>query len=162
MINLRQKLPVSYLLFTGRGRISRSTYWHASLLIWCCFYIFYTALSRLFGPASTWLIYPPFFWSVFTLSSKRLHDVGKSGLWLALFLVPVLGPIYLFWQLLFRRGARVKNGFGPPLEAAVDYLKNDNGLPDPQTAGAKWIINDITGLNPVVVGKIARPKSVEE
>lgn len=162
MINLRQKLPVSYLLFTGRGRISRATYWHASLLIWCCFYIFYTILDRAFGLASTWLIYPPFFWSLFVLSSKRLHDVGKSGVWLALLLLPVFGPLYLMWQLLFRRGSRSRNKFGASLEAEIDYLKNDTGLPDPQTSGAKWIINDVTQLNPVIVGKIARPKSVDE
>ncbi|PWU19960.1 MAG: FAD-binding oxidoreductase [Verrucomicrobia bacterium] len=162
MANLRQKLPVSYLLFTTRGRISRSTYWHASILIWCSFYILYYALNGAIGPWATWVVYPPFFWSAFVLSSKRLHDVGKSGWWLALFLLPVLGPIYLVWQLLFRRGTRKRNRYGYSLEAKIDYLKNDNGLPDEQTGGRKWIINDITQLNPVVVREIARPKTVEQ
>lgn len=162
MANLRQKLPVSYLLFTRRGRISRSSYWHASILIFCSFYILYIALNRSVGLWATWVIYPPFFWSAFALSSKRLHDVGKSSWWLALFLLPVLGPIYLFWQLLFRRGTRKRNRFGYSLETEIDYLKNDNGLPDEQTDGRKWIINDVTQLNPIAVREIVRPKSVEQ
>lgn len=150
------------MLFTRRGRISRSTYWHACILILCGFYILYTALNRSVGLWATWVIYPPFFWSAFVLTSKRLHDVGKSGWWLTLFLLPVLGPVYLFWQLLFRRGTRKRNRFGHSLEAEIDYLKNDNGLPDMQTEGRKWIINDVTQLNPVIVREIARPKSVEQ
>src|SRR5262249_15851428 len=101
-------------------------------------------------------------WSVITTSSKRLHDVGKSGLWLAAALVPVIGPLYLLWQLLFRRGKRVANEFGRPLQAPVDYQENDDGLPAPETNGTKWIINDVTRLNPIVVGKIERPKTVED
>jgi FAD/FMN-containing dehydrogenase/uncharacterized membrane protein YhaH (DUF805 family)/SAM-dependent methyltransferase len=162
MTELRQKLPVSYLLFTNRGRISRSTYWHASVLIWCSLYIFYTGLKYLLGPAGTWLVYPLFFWSVIAASSKRLHDVGKSGLWLVVVLVPVIGPAYLLWQLLFRHGKTGANEFGPPLSAEIDYLKNDDGQPVPQAAATNWVIDDGTKLNPVVVKNIIRPKSVEE
>src|SRR5262249_39932046 len=139
-----------------------STYWHASLLIWCSFYILYTGLDRLFGPSATWIIYPPLFWSAFVLASKRLHDVGKSSWWLGWILLPVFGPLYLFWQLLFRRGIRKRNRYGPSLEAEIDYLKNDNGIPDGESEGRKWIINDVTQLNPILVREIARPKSVEE
>jgi len=128
MIYLRQKLPVTYLLFTRRGRISRSTYWHASVLIWCSLYILYTGLKHLLGPTGTWLLYPPFFWSIFATSSKRLHDVGKSGLWLALALIPVIGPVYLLWLLFFRRGRATSNAFGRSVAAEIDYLKNDDGV----------------------------------
>ncbi len=162
MDNLRSKLPVTYLLFTARGRIARSTYWHASILIWCSLYVLYTALGHLIGPTGTWLVYPPFFWSLFATSTKRLHDVGKSGLWLLVSLVPVVGPAYLAWQLFFRRGKPGANAFGPSLASEIDYLRNDNGYPDPRTDGANWIINDVTKLNPVVVRKVARPNSVEE
>lgn len=157
-----QKLPVTYLLFTRRGRIDRSTYWHASILVWCSFYVLYILLSQLFGVAITWVIYPFFFWSVFAISAKRLHDVGKSSLWLLAFLLPVIGPLYLLWQLLLRRGIRKRNRYGQSLEAEIDYLKNDDGVSVSQAKDSKWIINDVTQLNPVVVTKIARPKSVEE
>jgi FAD/FMN-containing dehydrogenase/uncharacterized membrane protein YhaH (DUF805 family) len=157
-MNLRQKLPVTYLLFTTRGRISRATYWHATILLWCSFYILFTGLDHFVGAASTWLLYPPFFWGVCATSSKRLHDVGKSGLWLVLFLVPVIGPVYLLWQLFLRRGNRLANDFGPSPKGTIDYLKNDDGVPD----AGKWVINDVTRLNPIAVRKVLHPQTVEE
>ncbi len=162
MTNLQQKLPVSYLLFTLRGRISRATYWQATILICCSFYVLFTGLNHLGGMSATWLLYPPFFWSVACISSKRLHDTGKSGFWLLVAIVPVLGLAWLLWQLLFRPGGNKRNRFGASLVEKIDYLKNDDGQPDPQSNGAKWIINDVTKLNPIVVGKIARPTSVAE
>jgi FAD/FMN-containing dehydrogenase/uncharacterized membrane protein YhaH (DUF805 family)/SAM-dependent methyltransferase len=162
MTTLRRKLPITYLLFTKRGRIARSTYWYATLLIWCSFYILYTSLNQFLGMASTWILYPFFFWAVVATSAKRLHDTGKSGLWLFAMLAPILGPLYLLWLLGLRRGTRTRNRFGPSLLEKIDYLKNDDGLPAAITAGSKWIINDVTQLNPVVVARIARPASVEE
>ncbi len=161
-INLRRKLPVTYLLFTWRGRIPRSIYWQASILIWCSFYILYTALNALAGPTGTWIIYPFFFWAFFATSSKRLHDRGRSGLWLLALLLPVIGPAYLLWQLFIRRGTAGANPFGPSPASQIDYFKNDDGCPDPATSGTKWIINNVTKLNPVVVRKIERPESIEQ
>ncbi|HEV2691979.1 MAG TPA: FAD-binding protein, partial [Verrucomicrobiae bacterium] len=158
----RQKLPVTYLLLARRGRISRSIYYHASLLLWCSFYIFYEGLDYFLGTTSTWLIYPLFFWCLYVISAKRLHDVSKSGLWLLLALVPVIGQAYLAWLLLLKRGTPKRNRFGASLEAKIDYLRNDDGIADPTVNGEKWIINDVTKLNPILVGKIARPQSIEE
>jgi hypothetical protein len=41
LADLKDRLPVSYLLFTSRGRIDRVTYWTASLFIWSTFYILF-------------------------------------------------------------------------------------------------------------------------
>src|SRR3954465_12225001 len=81
-LTTEQKLPVPYLLFTVRGRISRATYWQTSIFIWCSFYVLFSWLNHFGGLSATWLLYPPFFWSVLCTSSKRLHDTGKSGFWL--------------------------------------------------------------------------------
>ena len=156
---LRNKLPVTYLLFTSRGRILRADYGHAAVLLGCSFYVFYTVLFHLAGSFGTWVIYPPFYWCVWATSCKRLHDVGKSGWWLFAFLVPVLGPLYLAFQLFLRPGQREDNGFGPSSRAKVDYRKNDDGIVHP--TGEGWIINDVTQLNPVAVARIERPASVE-
>jgi FAD/FMN-containing dehydrogenase/uncharacterized membrane protein YhaH (DUF805 family) len=157
---LRNKLPVTYLLFTSSGRISRADLACAAALLGCVFYILYTALFHLTGYVSTWIVYPPFYWCVWATSCKRLHDVGKSGWWLLAFLVPVLGPLYLAFQLFLRSGEREDNRFGPSSKAKTDYRKNDHGYAHP--SGEGWIINDVTQLNPVVVGKIKRPSSVGE
>jgi uncharacterized membrane protein YhaH (DUF805 family) len=157
---LRNKLPVTYLLFTTRGRIARSAYWHSTVLLACAFYILYTLLYHLAGLFATWLIYPPFYWCAWAISCKRLHDVGKSGRWLLVALIPVLGPLYLAFQLFLRRGQRDDNRFGPSSRARIDYRKNDDGVAHP--SGHGWIINDVTRLNAVTVARVERPASVEE
>jgi FAD/FMN-containing dehydrogenase/uncharacterized membrane protein YhaH (DUF805 family) len=156
----RNKLPVTYLLFTTRGRITRADYGHAVVLIACSFYILYTLLFRFAGPFSTWVIYPPFYWCVWATSCKRLHDVDKSGWWLFVILLPVLGPLYLAFHLFLRLGRREDNRFGSSPRAKVDYRKNDEGVVHP--GGEGWIINDVTLLNPIAVAHIERPASVDE
>lgn len=159
MGSIQQKLPVSYLLFTLRGRTGRIEYFHALLLIGCGFYLFHALLDRFLGPAATWLPYPVLIWSTVAVSSKRLHDVGRSGRWLVVALIPILGPLWLVWQLLIRRGNREANRFGPNRKTKVGYHENDLGCDSP--AGDGKIINDVTGLNPVVVGEVIRPDSME-
>jgi FAD/FMN-containing dehydrogenase/uncharacterized membrane protein YhaH (DUF805 family) len=156
---LRNKLPVTYLLFTSRGRIPRGDYAHAAVLLGCSFYVLYTILFHLAGSFGTWAVYPPFYWCVWATSCKRFHDVGKSGWWLLAFLAPVLGPLYLAFQLFLRSSQRDDNRFGPSPRAKVDYRRNDDGVAHP--TGEGWIVNDVTQLNPVTVGRIERPSSVE-
>lgn len=162
MMMIRQKLPVTYLLFTRRGRMARATYWYASLLIGCAFYVLYTLLNQFCGLGSTWALYPFFFWSVWATSAKRLHDTGKSGYWLVLALIPVIGPLYLLWQLLGRRGRRKRNRYGASPEGDLDYHRNDNGIAIPGSTDPQWIINDVTQINPVIVARVVRPQSAEE
>ena len=160
MTSLQQKLPVTYLLVTRHGRLGRLGFTHAMLLIGCAFYLFYVMFDRLVGHGATWPLYPMLFWSVIAVSSKRLHDLGSSGKWLLVAAVPVLGPLYLVWLLLLRRGQASQNAYGPGWKDPVDYHKNDLGCPEP--SNGRWIINDVTKLNPVVVQRVVRPGTVQE
>jgi uncharacterized membrane protein YhaH (DUF805 family) len=55
---------------------------------------------------------------------KRLHDRGSGAASLLWLLLPVLGPLWLFINLGFRKGIDGDNQFGPdPLLVNVDYLK---------------------------------------
>ena len=46
------------------------------------------------------------------LYSKRLHDRGKSVKWMFLFLVPVIGWLWLLVELGFLRGTAGQNQYG--------------------------------------------------
>jgi uncharacterized membrane protein YhaH (DUF805 family) len=46
---------------------------------------------------------------------KRLHDRDKSGWWLLVGLIPVIGPIYLLIQMGFLKGTEGPNRFGMPV-----------------------------------------------
>lgn len=47
------------------------------------------------------------------LQIRRLHDVGKSGVWWWIVLVPFLN-FYLIYLLFFKQGEEYANRFGPP------------------------------------------------
>ena len=51
------------------------------------------------------------------LGVRRLHDIGKSGLWYLLILVPLVGPvILLIW--FCRLGDYGENAYGPDPKVA--------------------------------------------
>jgi FAD/FMN-containing dehydrogenase/uncharacterized membrane protein YhaH (DUF805 family) len=161
-MRLKQKLPVTYLLFTFNGRLSKGTFWLASLFYWCTFYVLYNLLLLAIGEGATFILYPLLFWIITATSIKRLHDQGYSGYWLFTVLIPVLGPLWLFWRLGFKKGNYMANNYGSVPGSAPDYLKNDEGKEIPHLKTDERIIDDVTRLNPVLVAKIVRPTSVEE
>ncbi|MGN6179557.1 MAG: FAD-binding protein, partial [Mucilaginibacter sp.] len=161
-MRLKQKLPVSYLLFTINGRMSKGAFWLASVFYWCTFYVFYNVLLFGIGPRSTFFLYPILFWIIIATSIKRLHDHNKSGYWLLALLVPLFGPLLLFYWLGFKKSNCAKNRYGDVPGSASDYLKNDNGKIIPHLKTEERIIDDVTRLNPVLVDKIFRPQTIEE
>ncbi|MGZ4157548.1 MAG: FAD-binding protein [Bacteroidia bacterium] len=159
---LKDKLPVSYLLFTKRGRINRMTYWTVSIFIWTTFYVLFNALHYLISYSATWLIYPLLYWALVTTASKRLHDADFSGYWLWIILVPVLGPLLLIYLLGFKKGSRDKNRFGPNPNLASDYFINGEAEKIAHLKTDERIVNDVTQLNPIIVSRVETPVSIEE
>jgi FAD/FMN-containing dehydrogenase/uncharacterized membrane protein YhaH (DUF805 family) len=161
-MRLKQKLPVTYLLFTFNGRLSKGAFWLASLFYWCTFYVLYNLLLFGIGEQATFILYPLLFWVVAATAIKRLHDQGYSGYRMFAVLIPVLGPLWLIWRLGFKKGDYTPNQYGSVPGSAPDYLRNDEGKEIPHLKTDERIIDDVTRLNPVLVAKIVRPASVEE
>jgi uncharacterized membrane protein YhaH (DUF805 family) len=46
---------------------------------------------------------------------KRFHDRDKSGWWVLIGLIPIIGPIWLLVELGFLKGTAGPNRFGPPV-----------------------------------------------
>lgn len=159
---IKEKLPVSYLLFTKRGRINRLTYWTSSIFIWTTFYVLYNAIEFSISSFATWIIYPPLYWSLFCTANKRLHDIGLSGYWLWLIIIPVFGPLILFVLLGFYRGSRNQNKFGPNPNHKNDYFINPDAEKINHLKTDERIANDVSRLNPIIVSKVLAPKSISE
>ncbi len=160
-MDLKDKLPVSYLLFTKRGRISKATYWIVSIFIWTSFYILFNILN-LISYHATLFIYPVLFLALFTTATKRLHDTNKSGAWLFLLLLPVLGPLVLIYLLGFKKGNVYSNKYGAVPGSAPDYFKNADAEKIAHLKTGEHIVNDVTQLNPVLVSEVKTPETVEE
>jgi len=158
----KNKLPVSYLLFTTRGRINRLTYWHASIFIWSAFYVLYYTVELLFSYTTTLALYPVLFWALFATASKRLHDVGWSSKWLCLVAVPILGPLILIYALGFRKGKALHNQYGMAPHVAPDYFKNPEAAIIPGLTADERMVNDVTQINPIIVSRVEVPTSIEE
>jgi uncharacterized membrane protein YhaH (DUF805 family) len=126
-----------------RGRSRRREFWMWVLFVWIVAFVVAlfdtllgyggTSVSTLDGAGLNWSSYGwtsngPLvpIWSLITLipglavSVRRLHDLDKSGWWLLLLLVPMIGVIVLivFWAI---EGTRGQNRFGPdPLALDAD------------------------------------------
>lgn len=159
---LKDKLPVSYLLFTLKGRINVSTYWVVSLFIWTTFYLLSQLLEVAFSYSATLAIYPLLFVALFMTATKRLHDSNKSGFWLFLIFIPVLGPLVLIFLLGFKRGDINSNRFGVAPNSAPDYFENGEAEKIPHLKTNERIVNDVTQLNPVLVAGVEIPQTMEE
>lgn len=110
------------LWFTNRGRLSRFTFWIAGLIAFAAFSVLFVFIEAALGRNMTLPLYPVFFWILFTLSVKRMHDRGCAWYWLLPVVIPILGPLWLFFELGLRVGTPGENQFGrDPLEGG-DYL----------------------------------------
>ena len=100
------------------GRASRSEYWLFVLIFFIiyavCFALDYNVIG--IGPSGipplTLIAYLVHFVPGLAVLVRRLHDIDRSGWWLLISLVPVLGSIWLL-VLLCSEGTYGPNEYGP-------------------------------------------------
>ena len=89
-----------YADFSGRAR--RKEYWIFSLINYIIIFFLYI-LQIVMIESTLWLIFPIIFFlyavAVFlpglAVNIRRLHDIGKSGWWYLIYLIPIIGAIWL-------------------------------------------------------------------
>lgn len=106
------------------GRIARGRFWLLALSGSIIFFALFTSLESLFGTGTglTWFLYAPFYWLMLVISIQRYHDLGKSGWWLLLLLIPLIGLIWVPIELGFRKGISEHNRYGPDPTIRPDYM----------------------------------------
>lgn len=144
-----------FLFLTFRGRIARSTLWWSALALGVA-YVALLPIAELapggYGVAAIDLVLLVF---LAALASKRFQDRGRSRLWLLALLVPVLGPLWIFFELGFRKGTPGENQYGDdPTADRSDYLRVETATPN--------VVEDVTRLYRVPVFAIATPTTLEE
>lgn len=148
-------MRMSNLFFSFSGRIGRTAFFLGLVLLWSLYFNINFLLETWIGDWGSLVLLVPFLWSVFALSIKRYHDYGKAGNQLLLLLIPVVGPIWVFLELVSRQGMTGANRYGESPRALTDYLTVTQ-TDDPT------VINDVTQINPVKVEKVYTPESVAE
>ena len=110
-------------LFSFQGRVGRQQYW-LMVALTVPFVIAAAIINGGFhhDPAETpgVLVLLPMLWPAFAVTIKRWHDRDKSGWWILINLIPVLGDLWSLIENGFLKGTPGENRFGPdPLEQRV-------------------------------------------
>lgn len=122
MINWYKKVVFeNYANFNGRAR--RSEYWYfalMNLIIAIVLTVLDSALGLNFDPLPYGYLYVIYLLAILlpsiAVAVRRLHDVGKSGWFYFIVLVPLIGPIWLL-VLFFTEGNKGENEYGPDPKA---------------------------------------------
>ena len=110
-------MSLKALLFGRQGRIGRRRWWLWGVAMPIGMGLYFTVLLRVAGvaPRSTdILVNLLLFWPTLAVSVKRWHDRGKSGWWVLIALVPVIGWVWVLIENGLLRGDAGPNRFGEP------------------------------------------------
>jgi uncharacterized membrane protein YhaH (DUF805 family) len=132
-VALQGRRIVQKLLFSFEGRINRAKFWLVLLGVAAVEVIVLSATGgsaylTAADPAMVMqsmsstgyiplIIFIPLFWIGLAANVKRWHDRDKSGWWVLINLVPVIGGLWSLIETGFLPGTRGSNRFGPdPLQ----------------------------------------------
>ncbi len=107
------------ILFSFQGRIPRRVYWSVSILSTVTIYMAGFGLAVMFGEDASvtkmgvLAMYVPMLWISLAITVKRWHDRGKSGWWMFISIIPVIGPLWHFIETGCLRGDTGPNQYGP-------------------------------------------------
>ena len=102
-------------LLSPQGRVSRQQYW-LMILISVPFIIAASWKSggiEHLGEGSAVLFLLPIIWPSTVVTIKRWHDRDKSGWWVLINLIPIVGDIWSLVENGFLKGTSGDNRFGP-------------------------------------------------
>ncbi len=111
-----------WLFFQFDGRINRAKYWLGIVGIWVVLGVL-VALAFAFDSTAFWVVYSiaviAVIWPGLAIAIKRWHDRGKSGWWVLIGLIPLIGPLWVLIECGFLPGDDGPNEYGPdPLATA--------------------------------------------
>jgi uncharacterized membrane protein YhaH (DUF805 family) len=122
---LAESMPPWRMFFSLRGRVSRQQFWLYGVLALIGLAALGHALlgiARVRPASADLLVNLLLLWPALAVSVKRWHDRDKSGWWVLLNLLPVIGWIWALIENGFMRGSAGPNRFGEdPL--AADRLR---------------------------------------
>lgn len=105
------------LLFDFQGRIGRRTWWLWGVAAMIGFAIYATVLLRVAGVSASvtdTAVNLLLLWPTLALSVKRWHDRDKSGWWVLVAAIPLVGWLWVLLQCGLLRGTPGANRFGAP------------------------------------------------
>ena len=117
MVTMTEADPQSLkaLLWSLQGRITRRTWWLWGVAMPLGMALYLTVLLRVSGvsPRVTDVVVNlALLWPVLAVGVKRWHDRGKSGWWVLVALIPLVGWLWVLVENGLLRGDAEPNRFG--------------------------------------------------
>ncbi len=122
------QLSIKQILFSFDGRIPRRIFWLWRIVVSVAAIVLVSLISPLMmlgvdqtaeepgvnpiGIILLVIVMIPMIWISLSLAVKRWHDRGKSGAWVLIALIPLVGPIWSFIECGCLRGTFGHNQFG--------------------------------------------------
>lgn len=109
-------MPPAQLYFGLRGRIDRRCFWLCGVLALLAVGMVLMALLEIAGfhpKRAEWITNLLIAWPAIAVSVKRWHDRDKSGWWVLVNLVPLIGQLWALIDNGLMPGTRGPNRFGP-------------------------------------------------
>jgi uncharacterized membrane protein YhaH (DUF805 family) len=94
-------------------RLRRRGYWLLTLIAWLAFCVLLAVLDAASSGATGVALAAVQVLLLGTFTAARLRDRNRGAWALAAVLIPLLGPLWLFWEAACRRGTRGSNRYGP-------------------------------------------------
>ena len=123
-------MNINWLLFSFEGRISRQTYW---LFIVATMVVCLLPMYFLFGDnvegASHYLnvMSVLLIWPSLAVQAKRWHDRDKSGWWILINFIPIIGWLWALIENGFLKGTEGPNRYGyDPLQMTGTSMTKEN------------------------------------
>ena len=99
------------------GRIARRTWWLWGVAMPLGLALYFTVVLRVLGLSALGTevaVNLLLAWPTLSVSVKRWHDRGKSGWWVLVSLIPLVGWLWMLIENGLLRGDRDANRFGEP------------------------------------------------
>lgn len=109
---------LSWFLFSFDGRIGRQSFWYAYLIILFLSLIISVALElveeskNMNGLLILVILMLLLLWPSYAIQVKRWHDRNKSGNWVLLNFIPIIGFLWVAIELGFLKGTEGDNNYG--------------------------------------------------
>jgi uncharacterized membrane protein YhaH (DUF805 family) len=113
------------MYFSLRGRITRGDYWFAGVFVLLVLGLVLTALLRIAGfstEKAEGTVNLLLAWPAIAVSVKRWHDRDRSGWWVLVNLLPVVGWLWGLIDNGLLRGTTGPNRFGEPPRSSPGLL----------------------------------------
>ena len=108
-----------HLLFQFDGRINRAKYWLGTLLVYVADLIIVGIATSADSPILS-LLSLVLIWPGLAVQIKRWHDRDKSGWWVLIGLIPLIGFFWVLIECGILEGTAGPNQYGPdPLGRGV-------------------------------------------